>query len=162
MIPSGQHEILTRAWNLLARRMCIFLSSADPRRCTVGQNRIVGVSVLSFDDVGLVIDWKKCMSRSVKLATAAVILVGAVSLSGCATKSYVREQIAPVSQRVDALDAKLQETDRTAKSALAEAQAASGQAQNNGQRLDQLTARVDSAEQQLVQVQQKQQKRTRH
>jgi murein lipoprotein len=118
--------------------------------------------VLSFDDVGLVIDWKKCMSRSVKLATAAVILVGAVSLSGCATKSYVREQIAPVSQRVDALDAKLQETDRTAKSALAEAQAASGQAQNNGQRLDQLTARVDSAEQQLVQVQQKQQKRTRH
>ena len=101
-----------------------------------------------------------------KIAPVAVILAGALSLGGCATKSYVREQIAPLSQRVDALEAKLQETDGTAKSALAQAQAASaqaqaasGQAQNNGQRLDQLTSRVDGIEQQM---QQNRRKRPRH
>lgn len=96
------------------------------------------------------------MSPSVtKIAPAVVILVGALGLGGCATKGYVREQIAPVSQRVDALEAKLQETDSTAKSALAQAQAASGQAQNNGQRLDQLNARVDGIEQRMQQNQRK-------
>lgn len=91
-----------------------------------------------------------------KIAPAVVILVGALGLGGCATKGYVRDQIAPVSERVTALEAKLQETDGTAKSALAQAQAASGQAQaasgqaqNNGQRLDQLSARVDGIEQQM-------------
>lgn len=102
------------------------------------------------------------MSQSMtKLAPAFVILAGAVSLGGCATKSYVREQIAPVSQRVDSLETRLQQTDGTAKSALAEAQAASGQAQNNGQRLDQLTGRVDGIDQRL-QVQEKQRKRPRN
>ena len=85
-----------------------------------------------------------------KIAPAVLILVGALGLGGCATKQYVRDQIAPVSQRVDALEAKLGETDSTAKSALAQAQAASGQAQNNSQRLDQLNARVDSVEQRLA------------
>lgn len=86
------------------------------------------------------------MSPSVmKIAPVALIL----SLGGCATKEFVREQIAPVSQRVDALEAKLQETDSTAKSALAQAQAASGQAQNDSQRLDQLNARVDGIEQRM-------------
>ena len=90
-----------------------------------------------------------------KIAPAAVILIAATGLSGCATKSYVRAQIAPVSQRVDALEAKLQETDGTAKSALSQAQAASGQAQNNGQRLDQLNARVDGIEQRMAQNEKK-------
>jgi len=101
-----------------------------------------------------------------KFAPAVVILAGALSLGGCATKGFVREQIAPLSHRVDALEAKLQDTDATAKSALsqaqaasAQAQAASGQAQNNGQRLDQLTARVDGIEQQM---QQNRRKRPRH
>jgi outer membrane murein-binding lipoprotein Lpp len=89
------------------------------------------------------------------MVPAAAILLGAMGLGGCATKSYVREQIAPVSQRVDALEAKLNETDGTAKSALSAAQAASGQAQNNGQRLDQLNARVDGIEQRMVQSQKK-------
>lgn len=84
-----------------------------------------------------------------KFAPALVILVGAVGLGGCATKSFVREQIAPVSQRVDALETRLQETDGTAKAALAEAQAASGQLQQQGQRVDQLGGRVDSMEQRL-------------
>ena len=96
------------------------------------------------------------MSLSVtKMAPAAVILVAALGLGGCATKGYVRDQIAPVSQRVAALEAKLQETDGTAKSALAQAQAASGQAQNNGQRLDQLSARVDGIEQKMQENQKK-------
>ena len=101
------------------------------------------------------------MSHSVKFAPLALILVGAVGLGGCATKSYVREQIAPVSQRVDVLETRLQETDGTAKAALAEAQAASGQAQSNGQRLDQLTTRVDGVEQRQAQ-QAQQRKRPRN
>ncbi|CUS45864.1 hypothetical protein MGWOODY_Smn2241 [hydrothermal vent metagenome] len=60
-----------------------------------------------------------------------------------------------MSQRVDALETRLQATDGTAKSALAEAQAASGQAQNNGQRLDQLNARVDGIEQRMQENQRK-------
>jgi outer membrane murein-binding lipoprotein Lpp len=96
-----------------------------------------------------------------KRTPAIVILAGAVALSGCATKSYVREQIAPVSQRVDTLEARLQETDGTAKAALAEAQAASGQARNNGQRLDQLSGRVDGIEQRM-QAQENRGKRPRN
>ena len=90
-----------------------------------------------------------------KFAPAMLVLVGALGLGGCATKGYVREQIAPISQRVDALEAKLQETDGTAKSALSTAQGAAGQAQNNSQRLDQLGARVDGLEQRMQQNQQK-------
>ena len=96
------------------------------------------------------------MSPSVtKIAPAVLVLVGALGLGGCATKGYVREQIAPVSQRVDALEAKVQEVDGTAKSALSQAQAASGQSQNNGQRLDQLSARVDGIEQRMQASQRK-------
>ena len=52
------------------------------------------------------------MSQTLKkLAPAVVVLTGAMGLGGCATEKYVREQIAPVSQRVDALEVKLQETD---------------------------------------------------
>ena len=83
-----------------------------------------------------------------------LIMVGAVTLSGCASKSYVREQIAPVSQRVDALEARLQQTDETAKAALAEAQ-------GHTQRLDQLNSRVDGVEQRL-QAQESRGKRPRH
>jgi murein lipoprotein len=100
-------------------------------------------------------------SSASKFAPAALILMGAVGLSGCATKSFVREQIAPVTQRVDTLETRLQETDGTAKTALAEARAASGQLQNNGQRLDQLSGRVDGVEQRL-QAQESRPKRPRH
>lgn len=97
-----------------------------------------------------------------KSLLALVTLTGAVTLGGCATKSYVREQIAPVSERVGSLEAKLQATDGTAKQALAEAQAASTQAQGNGQRLDQLTGRVDSVDQRLTVQEQRRAKRARH
>jgi len=98
-----------------------------------------------------------------KLASTGMILTGALGLGGCATKSYVRDQIAPVSQRVDALEAKLNETDGTAKSALSQAQANAGQLQNTGQRLDQLSARVDTIEQRMqAHEQASQRKRPRH
>jgi len=97
-----------------------------------------------------------------KSLLAMVTLAGAVSLGGCATKSFVREQIAPVSQRVDSLEQRLQQTDGTAKQALAEAQAASGQSQANGQRLDQLTGRVDGVEQRLTVQELKPARRPRH
>jgi len=111
--------------------------------------------------------WESLMSPFIaKLAPAAVILIGGLSLSGCATKDFVREQVAVVSHRVDAVEAKLQDTDATAKSALSQAQAASaqaqaaaGQAQNNGQRIDQLNGRVDGIEQQM---QASKRKRARH
>ncbi|WP_404333491.1 hypothetical protein AB2M62_10370 [Sphingomonas sp. MMS12-HWE2-04] len=99
--------------------------------------------------------------RSVSKLIPVMVLVGAVGLGGCASKSYVRDQIAPVSQRVDALETRLQETDGTAKAALAEAQAASGQAQQNGQRLDQLNGRVDGVDQRLT-VQERRVKRPRN
>ena len=83
-----------------------------------------------------------------------VIMVGAMGLGGCATKSFVREQIAPVSQRVDALETRLQQTDQTAKAALAEAQ-------GHTQRLDQLNSRVDGVEQRL-QAQESRGKRPRN
>lgn len=101
------------------------------------------------------------MSHFLTKAAPAIVLLAGASLGGCASKSFVREQIAPVSQRVDALESRLQETDGTAKAALAEAQAASGQAQNNGQRLDQLTGRVDGVEQRL-QAQENRGKRPRN
>ena len=83
------------------------------------------------------------------------VTFAAIGLSGCASKSYVREQIAPVSERVGALETRLQETDTTAKAALAEAQ-------NNGQRIDQLGGRVDGVEQRLTVQEQKPARRARH
>lgn len=94
------------------------------------------------------------MYPSVTKLAPLMIMVGAMGLGGCATKSYVREQIAPVSQRVDALETRLQQTDETAKAALAEAQ-------GHTQRLDQLNSRVDGVEQR-VQAQENRGKRPRH
>ncbi len=102
------------------------------------------------------------LTSASKFTPVAILLASAIGLGGCATKSYVREQIAPVSQRVDTLETKLQETDGTAKSALAEAQAASGQLQNSGQRLDQLTGRVDGIDQRLQAQERKPAKRPRN
>lgn len=96
-----------------------------------------------------------------KLTPMVLILLAGAGLSGCASKKYVREQIAPVSDRVGALETQLQATDGTAKQALAEAQAAAGQAQQHGQRLDQLNGRVDGVEQRL-QEQERRGKRPRH
>ena len=90
-----------------------------------------------------------------KIAPALVMLVGSLGLGGCATKGFVREQIATVNQRIDGLESKLQTTDATAQQAAQAAQAAAGQAQQNGQRIDQLNGRVDGIQQQMQAAQTK-------
>lgn len=85
----------------------------------------------------------------IRVVPATALIIGSIGLSGCATKGFVREQIATVSQRIDALDSRLLATDGIAKQAQADAQAAAGQGQNSGQRIDQLNSRVDGIEQRL-------------
>lgn len=97
-----------------------------------------------------------------KIVPAVAVLAVSLGLGGCATKGFVREQVAVVNQRVDGLDTRLQATDATAKQALSEAQAASGAGQQNGQRIDQLNGRVDGIEQRMLEAQQAQQKRARN
>jgi murein lipoprotein len=101
-------------------------------------------------------DWRTAMSAlASKSLLALVTCAGALGMGGCATKSYVREQIAPVSERVATLETRLQETDTTAKAALAEAQ-------GNTQRIDQLTGRVDASDQRLTALEQRPARRARH
>jgi len=99
---------------------------------------------------------------SLKNRTAGVLLVsglllGGLSLSGCATEKYVDEHIATLSTRVDAVDAKAQDgiqradaANSAAQAAASAAQAAAADARTANQRLDQLTPRVDTLEQQRV------------
>jgi uncharacterized protein HemX len=132
------------------------MASIQLAESTAGQNCIVGLSTARFDCCGYVTNKEKNMSPFLtKMVPLSVVLIGSLGLGGCATKGFVREQVATVNQRVDALDAKLQTTDQTAQQALAEAQSASGQAQQNSQRLDQLNGRVDGVEQQLQAAQRK-------
>ena len=81
------------------------------------------------------------------LATVALVTVGGLSLSACATTEYVDEQIALVNGRIDGVEANLAQTTSTANAAAAQAQAAATDAQNANRRLDQLTGRVDRLEQ---------------
>jgi outer membrane murein-binding lipoprotein Lpp len=77
------------------------------------------------------------------LASVAIVTLGGLSLGGCATTDYVDEQIATVNQRIDGIEARLQQTDAVAKGAATEAQ-------NANRRIDQLNARVDRLEQQAA------------
>ncbi len=88
-----------------------------------------------------------------KRSAVAMILLGSVSLGGCATKGYVNEQIATVNTRIDGIDGHLRTVEGTSGQALTQAQAAAGQAQQNGQRIDQLNGRVDGVDQQMQQLQ---------
>jgi outer membrane murein-binding lipoprotein Lpp len=97
--------------------------------------------------------WLKNRTAVVWLAPA--LILGGLSLSGCATEKYVDEHIAVLSTRVDAVDAKAQDAiqradaaNSAAQAAAAAAQAAAGDARTANQRLDQITPRVDTLEQQ--------------
>ena len=96
-----------------------------------------------------------------KFTTAALILVGSIGLGGCATKGFVREQIATVNARVDGMDGRLRTVEGTSGEALTQAQAAAGQAQQNGQRIDQINGRVDGMEQKMQQQYQQRQRKPR-
>ncbi len=78
-----------------------------------------------------------------KAVLMTALVSAGLSLSGCATEDYVDKHIAIVNQRVDALEARVNEVNQTA-------QAAMGSSQQANQRLDQLTGRVDSIEQRLA------------
>ena len=81
-----------------------------------------------------------------KSIVAAGILVGGLTLSGCATTKYVDEQIAGVNARIDQVAASAQAANAAAEQANAAAQSAAAAAQANGQRIDALTSRVDALE----------------
>jgi len=87
----------------------------------------------------------KTYATSVPLVLA--LVVGGMSVSGCATKKYVDEQIATVTGQVGAADAKASDALQRADAANAAAQAAAADARTANQRLDQLTPRVDTIEQ---------------
>jgi outer membrane murein-binding lipoprotein Lpp len=75
------------------------------------------------------------------IALAGVIAASGLSLGGCATKDDIAEAIAPLSERVATLESRVQANE-------AATQSAAGAAQSANQRLDQLTPRVDTLEQQ--------------
>ena len=81
------------------------------------------------------------------LAQVAIIAMGGLGLSACATTDYVDEQIAMVNTRIDGVDAKASQAASAAAAADAKAQAAATEAQNANRRLDALTGRVDRLEQ---------------
>jgi len=85
-----------------------------------------------------------------KLRMAAVIALGGLSLSACATRSYVDQQIAVVNDRINAVDAKATDAQQQAAAANAAAQAAAADARNANSRIDQLTTRVDTMQQTTV------------
>jgi len=78
------------------------------------------------------------------------LAVASLSLSGCATEDYVDKHIAVVNQRIDGVEQHLATVEGTANQANQTAQAAMGAAQQANRRLDQLTSRVDTIEQQMV------------
>ncbi|RZM33632.1 MAG: hypothetical protein EOP67_21355 [Sphingomonas sp.] len=84
-----------------------------------------------------------------------MLLIGSTALGGCATKGYVNDQIATVNSHIDGMDGRLRTVEGTSGQALSQAQAAAGQAQQNGQRIDQINSRVDGLEQQMQQRQRK-------
>ena len=85
--------------------------------------------------------------RTVYVGLASAVMLGGFGLSGCATKSYVDEQIAGVNSRLSAVDAKAQDAIQRADAANSAAQSAAASANTANQRLDQLTPRVDNLEQ---------------
>ena len=90
--------------------------------------------------------------RSIRkpITIAAALVLGGLSLSACATRGYVDEQIATVNARIDGVDRKAGDAMARADAANAAATAAAADARNANQRLDQLTTRVDTMEQQAT------------
>jgi len=84
------------------------------------------------------------------LVTSALVILGGLSVGGCATTGYVDEKIAAVNARIDGLEARVQQNADAAAAANSAAQAANSTAQANGQRIDQLTGRVHALEQRMA------------
>ena len=87
-------------------------------------------------------------NSSAKLGMVAVIALGGLSLSACATN--YDEEFAAINSRISAVDAKATDALQRADAANAAAAAAAADARNANTRLDALTSRVDVIEQQGV------------
>jgi len=83
----------------------------------------------------------------------AVIMLGGLGLSACASTQYVDERIAQVNSRIDQVDSRVTAATQRADAANAAAQsanqtaaAAATEARTANQRIDQLTGRVQTLE----------------
>lgn len=88
-------------------------------------------------------------NSTAKLRVAAVIILGGLSLTACATPNYDAE-FAAINSRISAVDAKATDALQRADAANAAAAAAAADARNANTRLDALTTRVDVIEQSAV------------
>lgn len=86
-------------------------------------------------------------NRAATVRAAAVLVLGGLGLSACATREYVDEQIAGVNSRIDAVDARAQDAARRADAANQAAQAAGTEARSANQRIDQMEGRINALEQ---------------
>jgi outer membrane murein-binding lipoprotein Lpp len=87
-------------------------------------------------------------------SVVAVVVLGGLSLSACATQEYVDHRIAEVNDHINAVDAKATQAGEKADAAMTAAQAAQAAASQNGQRIDQLSTRVDTLQTDIQQQQQ--------
>lgn len=83
-----------------------------------------------------------------KLRLAAVLALGTISLSACATQDYVDRRIAEVNTHLTAVEAKADTANQKADAALSAAQAAQATATQDSQRIDQLSSQVTVIQQQ--------------
>ncbi|MGE5502172.1 MAG: hypothetical protein ACM3W4_09625 [Ignavibacteriales bacterium] len=90
---------------------------------------------------------RKVNNPSAKLGVVVAVVLGGLSLSACANYDA---QIADLNNRVAAVDAKATDALQRADAANAAAQAAANAAANANSRIDQLTTRVDTMQQQTV------------
>lgn len=95
--------------------------------------------------------WLK--NRAASLRAVAIVTMGGLALTACATNQYVDEKFAAANARIDQLDARVtsaaQRADAaqaTAGTANSTAQGAATDARTANQRLDQLAGRVDALE----------------
>ena len=58
------------------------------------------------------------ISKNYKMMMVSALVAGGLSVSGCATKGYVNDQVGVVNTRVDGTETKLAEVDRTSQEAL--------------------------------------------
>jgi outer membrane murein-binding lipoprotein Lpp len=82
-----------------------------------------------------------------RLSVVAMAVLGGLSLSACATREYVDQQIDIVNTHLSAVDAKASAADQKADQALNAAEAAQAGVTQTNQRIDSLTATVNGLQQ---------------
>jgi outer membrane murein-binding lipoprotein Lpp len=82
------------------------------------------------------------------LRVPALLAVGGLGLSACATQEYVDHRIAEVNEHIGAVEGKTNEAEQKADAAMSAAQAAQALAVQANQKVDQLSIRVDTLQQQ--------------